>query len=62
MMDDNNNLTLNKNELPLLKFVDMEQNNNKYIDTKFCFNEDCSKFMNINKLYGITTNQELNKI
>ena len=61
-MDNNNNLTLNNNELPLLKFVDMEKDNDKYIDTKFCFNEDCSKYMNINKFYGITTNQELNKI
>ena len=62
MMDVNKDLTLNKDDKPLLKFIDITKDNDKYVDTKLCFNDDCSKFLNINKLYGITTNQDLTKI
>jgi len=60
--DVNKDLTLNRDNTPLLKFIDMSKNGDKYVDTKLCFNNDCSKYLNINKLYGITTNQSLTKI
>ena len=61
-VDENKNLTLKRNDTSLLKFVDVSKDNDNYVDTKLCFNDDCSKFLNINKLYGITTNQSLTKI
>lgn len=62
VVDKDKNLTLNRDKLPILKFIDMNENGKGYVDTKICFDEKCDKYLNINKLYGITTNQETVKL
>ena len=60
-VDATNNFTINKESKSLMKIMDSTAQNN-YFDTRLCFDDTCGKYLNINKVYGLTSNQTFTKM